>query len=89
MHMIHITKAIIICYTSAVSYGPLNGITWNIRRSVLTHPHRLSRFIIKLFEESFDRTYEAYLKNPNISQYSIIVDLQGYNAFEQGCPICK
>lgn len=72
-----------------MAVGSIGG-QWNIRRSVINgKQQRLARYVWKLIEEVFDRTYQMHLKNPNITQFSVVASFEGFNLFQQGCPLCK
>ncbi|CAL8080001.1 unnamed protein product [Orchesella dallaii] len=71
-----------------VAVGSIGG-QWNVRRTFLQGKgQRLSRYVYKLVEEVFDRVYEINKKHSNVTQFSVIASLEGFNLFQQGCPLC-
>ncbi|ODM94176.1 SEC14-like protein 2 [Orchesella cincta] len=71
-----------------VGVGSIGG-NWNVRRTVLQGKlPRLNRYAYKLVEEMFNRVYEINMKQPNVTQFSVIASLEGFNVFNQGCPLC-
>lgn len=63
---------------------------WNVRRAVLTgQMPRLKRYILRLFELGKDKVIEMQYQGKNVTQLKVLMNLDGFNPVQHGCPLCK
>lgn len=62
---------------------------WDIRRmATLANLSGLGRYFTKMIEEADAKVWKQRAKGRNISQFTILVDLEGYSVRKHGCLHC-
>jgi len=70
--------------------GTLSASKWDIRRAVSNgRVSRLQRYMYKMLDELNNKLYEARKNGTNVSQWSAIVDAEGFGLLKHACPSCK
>ncbi|CAL8093053.1 unnamed protein product [Orchesella dallaii] len=69
--------------------GTVNLGTWNFRRAAVTGKMpRMIRYFYKLLEESTQTVIRNQYKGANVTEFSLIMNLDGFNAIQHACPAC-
>lgn len=69
--------------------GTADIADWDIRKQVLMGDRdKAIRFVFRMAETGVLRVMEQHEKHPNVSSGIIIMNLNGFNAKQHGCPDC-
>jgi len=69
--------------------GTIDIGSWNIRSAILSGKgERLLRFLDYSMEHLTHRVFEEQAKGKNVSQWKVLIDADGFNLVQQGCPLC-
>jgi len=69
--------------------GTLSAKKWDIRRAVSQgRVPRLQRYMYKMLEDLTDKLHEARKTNKNVTQWSAIINADGFGLFQHACPSC-
>lgn len=62
---------------------------WDIRQAVISgRRNRLIRWIYKYFEDATKLVRQFQSEGKNVTQFSMILDAEGFNPVTHGCPLC-
>jgi len=71
-----------------VAYGSV-GSDWNVRRGMLQGKGaRIMRYTYKLVFELNSKLIEIQKKQQNITQFTVVINLEGFNVIQHACPMC-
>ncbi len=69
--------------------GTINMGPWNIRRMALAGKMpRLQRYMNKLLEEATQAVIREQGKGNNVTQWKVLINLDGFNQIQHACPVC-
>ncbi len=63
---------------------------WDFRAAILQGKRlRIMRYLIKIVFEMMVRLRDTNVENPTVTQFVVLINLDGFNLIQQACPLCK
>jgi hypothetical protein len=79
-----------VVYVYHFTVGTADVAVWDVRKAMIAGKgDELYRFMLKNVEVGIQLIYDAVLKGYNVTQGTVIVNLDGFNIAQQGCIQCK